>query len=103
MNKIKITIQIELLKFKDSIRHIDNSVAAGHISQDDAHCLKNGLTGVYASHIAKLVEDAMSAPPCRVCADDDGGPRATGDDSLCDGCRGHLILKAVNKHKEMRK
>jgi hypothetical protein len=93
MNKIKITIQIELLKYKDAIRHIDKSVAAGHISQDDAHCLKNGLAGVYATHIAKLVEDAMSAPPCRVCADSDGGPRATGDDGLCDECRAHRILR----------
>ncbi len=30
------------------------------------------------------------APPCRVCADEDGGPRATGNDGLCDGCRGVL-------------
>jgi len=28
--------------------------------------------------------------PCRICADEDGGPRATGDDGLCDGCRGVL-------------
>jgi hypothetical protein len=93
MNTIKITVHIELLKFKDSIRHIDKSVAAGHISQDDAHCLKNGLAGVYASHIADLVEDAASAPPCRVCADSDGGPRATGDDGLCDECRAHRALR----------
>ena len=96
MKANKVTIQIELLKFKDSIRHVDKSVAAGHISQDDAHCLKNGLAGVYASHIAEMVENTASAPPCRACADDDGGPRATGDDGLCDGCRGHRVVEAVN-------
>ena len=93
MNTIKITIQIELLKFKDGLRHIDKSLNAGHISENNAHCLKNGLAGVYAAHIAKLVEDAASAPPCRICADSDGGPRATGDDGLCDGCRAHRILR----------
>jgi hypothetical protein len=98
MNKIKITIQIELLKFKDGIRHIDKSAAAGHISQDDAHCLKNGLVGVYAAHIADLVEERIR-PPCRICA----VARATGDDGLCGGCRGHRILKAVNANKEMTK
>jgi hypothetical protein len=89
MNTIRVTIQIELLKFKDSIRHIDKSVAAGHISLDDAHCLKNGLAGVYASHIADLVEEAASAPPCRMCE----VARVTGDDGPCDGCRAHRILR----------
>ena len=38
----------------------------------------------------------IQAPLCRVCADEDGGPRATGDDGLCDGCRGYRIRRAIN-------
>ena len=95
MNVNKVTIQIELLKFKDGIRHIDQSLDAGHISKDEAHRLKNALAAVYAEHIARLVEGTPSAPPCRVCADSDGGPRATGDDGLCDGCRGHRIPRRI--------
>ena len=38
----------------------------------------------------------IQAPLCRVCADEAGGPRATGDDGLCDGCRGYRIREAVD-------
>jgi len=84
-NPIKPTIEIELLKFRDGIRHID----ACTMSAGEMHRLKNELAGIYADHIARLIEGQMGiAPACRVCE----GGQATGDDGLCDGCRGARTL-----------
>jgi hypothetical protein len=55
-NPIKVTIEIELLKFKDGIRHIDKSLEEGTISRENAHRLKNKLAGVYAGCIARTLE-----------------------------------------------
>lgn len=52
---LKVEIEIELLKFKDSIRHVDKSQRARDISEEDAHRLRNALASVYARQIARLV------------------------------------------------
>jgi hypothetical protein len=54
-NPLRVEIEIELLKFKDSIRHIEKSLRRGHITEDDAHRLRNGLAGVHASQTTRLV------------------------------------------------
>jgi hypothetical protein len=52
---------------------------------------------------ARRLQAAARPAPCRTCADEDGGPRATGDDGLCDGCRGARTLeKAKVSNKWMR-
>ena len=55
-NPIKVTIEIELLKFKDGIRHIDKSLEERTISRENAHRLKNKLAGVCAAYIARILE-----------------------------------------------
>jgi hypothetical protein len=57
---LKVEIEIELLKYKDSIRHIEKSLRRGHISQDGAHRLRNGLASVYAREIAGIAEQRRS-------------------------------------------
>jgi hypothetical protein len=59
-NPLKVEIEIELLKFKDSIRHIEKSLRRGHISEEDAHRLRNGLASVYATQITRLVDERRS-------------------------------------------
>ena len=55
-NPIVATIQIELLKFKDGIGHIDRSLTEGYVTEEQAHRQKNKLAAIYAGHIARLVE-----------------------------------------------
>ena len=43
---------------------------------------------LYAEATLRALKAEPSNPPCRVCADRDGG--------LCDGCRGTYTLEAVN-------
>jgi hypothetical protein len=56
-NPIKVAIEIELLRFKDGIRHIDKSFEERTISREGAHRLKNKLAGVYAAYIARTLEE----------------------------------------------
>ena len=53
---LKTALQIELLRYKDGIRHIDTSRSEGYITQDEAHSQKNRLADIYANHLARLVE-----------------------------------------------
>ena len=55
-NPIKPTIEIELLKFKDGIGHIDRSLAEDCVTEEQAHRQKNKLASIYAEHIARLIE-----------------------------------------------
>ena len=51
-NPTQAAITVELLKFKDGIRHIDES----QVTEDDAHHLKNQLARFYAEHITTMLE-----------------------------------------------
>jgi hypothetical protein len=55
-NSIKPIIQIELLKFKDSIHNIDRSLTQGYIDETAAHTQRNHLASIYAEHIASLTQ-----------------------------------------------
>ena len=54
---IKVCIEIDLLLFRDGLRHIDNSLHAGHITMAKAHELKNNLAGIYADRIVQLIDE----------------------------------------------
>ena len=52
-NPARAAITVELLKFKDGIRHINQSP----ISEDQAHHQKNELARFYAEHITTKLEE----------------------------------------------
>ena len=52
-NPTRAAITVELLKFKDGIRHIDKSP----ITEDEAHHQKNELARFYAEHITTMLEE----------------------------------------------
>ena len=56
-NPITVEIEVELLKFADSLGHIAKSVAQGTMSKDEAHGLKNKLARVYAKHITGVIQE----------------------------------------------
>ena len=55
-NPLKATIEIELLKLKEGIRHIQLSLDRGHVTKGEAHHQMTKLASVYAGHIAYLVD-----------------------------------------------
>jgi hypothetical protein len=55
-NPLKPVIEIELLKFKEGIRHIQLSLDRGHITKDQAHDQMNKLASIYADHITHLAD-----------------------------------------------
>jgi hypothetical protein len=59
-NPLKPVIEIELLKFKEGVRHIDISLERGHINKEQAHSQMNGLASIYADHIASLVRQGTA-------------------------------------------
>ena len=56
-NPIKVSIEIELLLFKDGVGHIAKSLSRGHITEDVAHRQRNKLAGIYADRIVQLIEE----------------------------------------------
>ena len=56
-NPITVEIEVELLKFADSLGHIAKSVTQGTMTEDEAHGLKNKLAGVYAKHITRVIQE----------------------------------------------
>jgi hypothetical protein len=56
-NPIAPKIEVELLKFADGLAHIRKCVVQGTMTEDEAHDLKNKLVGVYARHIARVIEE----------------------------------------------
>lgn len=58
-NPLKPVIELELLKFKEGIRHVQFSLDRGHITKDQAHDQMNRLASIYAGHIECLVRSPI--------------------------------------------
>ena len=56
-NPIAPKIEVELLKFADGLAHIHKCVVQGTMTEDETHSLKIKLAGVYAKHIAQVIEE----------------------------------------------
>ena len=59
-NPIKVSIEIELLLFKDGVGHIAKSLSRGQITEDVAHRQRNRLAGIYAERIVQLIDERRS-------------------------------------------
>lgn len=80
-NPLKPVIEVELLKFKEGIRHIRLSLDRGHITKDRAHSQMNKLASIYADCIARRVEGASDEQVNAVF----GEPEAYDDPNGSDG------------------
>ena len=59
-NPLKPVIELELLKFKEGIRHVQLSLDRGHIAKDRAHDQMKQLASIYAGHITYLARCPIS-------------------------------------------